>query len=87
MYSRMHPINQTLMENREIIIIAILCVLTGFITFLYLLKNSAIFPDSPSLRSEDENSLIHYLIAAIAVFLIVLLCYLYLLNGYFKDVL
>lgn len=75
------------MENREIITIAILCVLAGFITFLYLMKNSAIFPDNPSLRSEDENSLTHYLIAAIAIFLIVLLCYLYLLNGYFKNVL
>ena len=83
----MYQTNQTLMEDREIITIAILCVLAGFITFLYLMKNSAIFPENPSLRSEDENSLTHYLIAAIAIFLIVLLCYLYLLNGYFKNVL
>ena len=73
------------MENRDIITIAILCVLTGFITFLYLMKNSSIFPDNHLLRSEDENLLIHYLIAVIAVFLIVLLCYLYLLNGYFET--
>jgi hypothetical protein len=75
------------MGNRDIITIAILCVLTGFITFLYLMKNSSIFPDNRLLRSEDENLLIHYLIAAIAVFLIVLLSYLYLLNGYFENVL
>ena len=75
------------MGNRDIITIAILCVLTGFITFLYLMKNSSIFPDNRFLRSEDENLLIHYLIAVIAVFLIVLLCYLYLLNGYFENVL
>ena len=83
----MYQTNQTLMEDREIITIAILCVLTGFITFLYLMKNSSIFPDNRLLRSEDENLLIHYLIAAIAVFLIVLLSYLYLLNGYFENVL
>jgi hypothetical protein len=75
------------MGNRDIITIAILCVLAGFITFLYLMKNSSIFPDNRLLRSEDENLLIHYLIAAIAVFLIVLLSYLYLLNGYFENVL
>ena len=73
------------MENRDIITIAILCVLTGFITFLHLMENSSIFPDNRLLRSEDENLLIHYLIAVIAVFLIVLLCYLYLLNGYFET--
>ena len=83
----MYPVNQKLMGNRDIITIAILCVLTGFITFLYLMKNSSIFPDNRLLRSEDENLLIHYLIAAIAVFLIVLLSYLYLLNGYFENVL
>lgn len=75
------------MEDRQIIIIGILCVLAGFVTFLYLMKNSAIFPDNPLLRSEDENSLTHYLIASVAIFLLVLLCYLYLLNDYFEIVL
>jgi uncharacterized membrane protein YqhA len=87
MYSRMYQTNQTLMENREIISIGILFFLSGLVTFLYLIKNSAMFPDLPSLRSEDENSLTHYLIAAILIFLIVLLCSLYLMGNYVRYVL
>jgi uncharacterized membrane protein YqhA len=75
------------MENRDIIIIAILFLLSGLVTFFYLIKNSAMFPCIPSLRSEDENALAHYLIAVILVFLIVLLCSLYLMGNYVRYVL
>jgi uncharacterized membrane protein YqhA len=75
------------MENREIISIGILFVLSGIVTFFYLIKNSAIFPCIPSLRSEDENELVHYLMAVVFVFLIVLLCSLYLIGEYYIYVL
>jgi hypothetical protein len=57
MYSGMYQANQTLMENREIISIGILFVLSGIVTFFYLIKNSPMFPCIPSLRPEDENEL------------------------------
>lgn len=75
------------METREIVAIIILLMLSGIITFLYLMKNSAIYHDQPLLTDEDEKSLGHFIICMVITFLIVLVCYIYLLSGYFNSVL
>jgi hypothetical protein len=75
------------MENREIIITIILLMLSGMITFLYLMKNSAIYPDKPLLRDEDEKSLKYFIFWMLIMFLMVFCCYIYILSGYFKTIL
>ena len=75
------------METREIIVMIILLILSGIITFLYLMKNSAIYPDNPLLTDEDEKSLGYFIIGMGITFVIVIVCYIYLLSGYFDAVL
>ena len=75
------------METREIVVTIILLILSGIITFLYLMKNSAIYPKKPLLTDEDERSLGHFIIGMGITFLIVAICYIYLLSGYFDAVL
>jgi len=75
------------METREIVVTIILLILSGIATFLYLMKNSAVYPDQPLLTDEDEKSLGHFIIGMGITFLIVAVCYIYLLSGYFYAVL
>ena len=50
------------METKQAVTIVILLILSGFATFLYLMKNSAIYPDDLLKMDEDESILKNFLI-------------------------
>jgi hypothetical protein len=75
------------MENNQIVTIIILLILSGFATFLYLMKNSAIYPEDLLKMDEDEQFLKNFLIGTIALIIIVITCYSLILTNYINIVL
>jgi hypothetical protein len=74
------------METNQIVIIIILLILSGFATFLYLMKNSAIYPEDLLKIDEDEKVLKNFLIGTIALIIIVITCYSLILTNYINIV-
>jgi hypothetical protein len=75
------------MENKQIAMTVILLILSGFATFLYLMKNSAIYPDDLLKMDEDENILKNFLIGIIVLICIIITCYSLILTNYIDIVL
>jgi hypothetical protein len=75
------------METNQIVMIIILLILSGFATFLYLMKNSAIYPEDLLKMDEDEQFLKNFLIGTIALIIIVITCYSLILTNYINIVL
>ena len=50
------------MEYQQALTVIILLILSGFATFLYLMKNSAIYPNDLLKMDEDESILKKFLI-------------------------
>jgi magnesium-transporting ATPase (P-type) len=74
------------METNHIAIIVILLILSGFATFLYLMKNSAIYPEDLLKMDEDEQFLKNFLIVTIALIIIVITCFTLILTNYVNIV-
>ena len=74
------------METKHIAIIVILLILSGFATFLYLMKNSAIYPEDILKMDEDEQFLKNFLIGTIALIIIVITCFTLILTNYVNIV-
>ena len=70
------------MENNQIATVIILLILSGFATFLYLMKNSAIYPDDLLKMDEDESILKNFLIGTIVLIIIIIMCYSLILTNY-----
>jgi len=75
------------MENKQIAMTVILLILSGFATFLYLMKNSAIYPDDLFKMDEDENILKNFLIGIIVLICIIITCYSLIITNYIDIVL
>lgn len=70
------------METKQAVTIVILLILSGFATFLYLIKNSAIYPDDLLKMDEDEEFLKNFLIGTIVLIIIIIMCYSLILTNY-----
>ena len=70
------------METKQAVTIVILLILSGFATFLYLMKNSAIYPDDLLKMDEDEQFLKNFLIGTIVLIIIIIMCYSLILTNY-----
>lgn len=70
------------METKQAVTIVILLILSGFATFLYLMKNSAIYPDDLLKMDEDEEFLKNFLIGTIVLIIIIIMCYSLILTNY-----
>ena len=70
------------METKQAVTIVILLILSGFATFLYLMKNSAIYPDDLLKMDEDESILKNFLIGTIVLIIIIIMCYSLILTNY-----
>ncbi len=70
------------MEYQQALTVIILLILSGFATFLYLLKNSAIYPDDLLKMDEDENILKNFLIGTIVLICIIIACYSLIITNY-----
>ena len=70
------------MENNQIATVIILLILSGFATFLYLIKNSAIYPDDLLKMDEDEQFLKNFLIGTIVLIIIIIMCYSLIITNY-----
>lgn len=75
------------MEYQQALTVIILLVLSGFATFLYLMKNSAIYPDDLLKMDEDENILKNFLIGTIVLICIIIACYSLIITNYIDIVL
>ena len=75
------------MENNQIATVIILLILSGFATFLYLIKNSAIYPEDLLKMDEDEELLKKFLIGTVALIIIIFICSTLILNNYINIVL
>lgn len=74
------------METKYIISIIALLMLSGFATFLYLMKNSAIYPEDVLKMDEDERFLKNFLIGIIVVINIIIICVGLILTNYINIV-
>jgi len=74
------------MEYQQALTVIILLILSGFATFLYLMKNSAIYPDDLLKMDEDENILKNFLIGTIVLICIIITCYSLILTNYINIV-
>jgi hypothetical protein len=74
------------MEYKQALTVIILLILSGFATFLYLMKNSAIYPEDLLKMDEDEHLLKNFLIGTIALIIIVITCYSLILTNYINIV-
>ena len=74
------------METKQIAVIIILLILSGFATFLYLMKNSAIYPEDLLKMDEDEKLLKNFLIGTIVLICIIITCYSLILTNYINIV-
>ena len=70
------------METKQAVTIVILLILSGFATFLYLIKNSAIYPEDLLKVDEDEQFLKNFLIGTIVLIIIIIMCYSLILTNY-----
>ena len=70
------------METKQAVTVIILLILSGFATFLYLMKNSAIYPDDLLKMDEDESILKNFLIGTIVLIIIIIMCYSLILTNY-----
>ena len=70
------------MENNQIATVIILLILSGFATFLYLMKNSAIYPNDLLKMDEDEQFLKNFLIGTIVLIIIIIMCYSLIITNY-----
>ena len=70
------------METKQAVTVIILLILSGFATFLYLMKNSAIYPDDLLKMDEDEQFLKNFLIGTIVLIIIIIMCYSLILTNY-----
>ena len=70
------------METKQAVTIVILLILSGFATFLYLMKNSAIYPNDLLKMDEDEQFLKNFLIGTIVLIIIIIMCYSLILTNY-----
>ena len=70
------------METKQALTVIILLILSGFATFLYLMKNSAIYPDDLLKMDEDEQFLKNFLIGTIVLIIIIIMCYSLILTNY-----
>ena len=70
------------MEYQQALTVIILLILSGFATFLYLMKNSAIYPDDLLKMDEDESILKNFLIGTIVLIIIIIMCYSLILTNY-----
>lgn len=70
------------METKQAVTIVILLILSGFATFLYLMKNSAIYPNDLLKMDEDESILKNFLIGTIVLIIIIIMCYSLILTNY-----
>ena len=75
------------METKQAVTIVILLILSGFATFLYLMKNSAIYPNDLLKMDEDEQFLKNFLIGTIVLIIIIIMCYSLILTNYINIVL
>ena len=75
------------METKQALTVIILLILSGFATFLYLMKNSAIYPDDLLKMDEDEQFLKNFLIGTIVLIIIIIMCYSLILTNYINIVL
>ncbi len=75
------------MEYQQALTVIILLILSGFATFLYLMKNSAIYPDDLLKMDEDENILKNFLIGTIVLICIIIACYSLIITNYIDIVL
>ena len=75
------------METKQAVTVIILLILSGFATFLYLMKNSAIYPDDLLKMDEDEQFLKNFLIGTIVLIIIIIMCYSLILTNYINIVL
>ena len=75
------------METKQALTVIILLILSGFATFLYLMKNSAIYPDDLLKMDEDEEFLKNFLIGTVALIIIIFICFTLILNNYINIVL
>ena len=75
------------MENNQIATVIILLILSGFATFLYLIKNSAIYPEDLLKMDEDEQFLKNFLIGTIVLIIIIIMCYSLIITNYINIVL
>lgn len=75
------------METKQAVTIVILLILSGFATFLYLMKNSAIYPNDLLKMDEDESILKNFLIGTIVLIIIIIMCYSLILTNYINIVL
>jgi hypothetical protein len=74
------------MEYQQALTVIILLILSGFATFLYLMKNSAIYPEDLLKMDEDENILKNFLIGTIVLICIIITCYSLILTNYINIV-
>jgi uncharacterized membrane protein YczE len=74
------------METKYIVTIIILLILSGFATFLYLLKNSAVYPEDVLKMDEDERFLRNFLIGTIVLIIIIIICGGLILTNYINIV-
>jgi hypothetical protein len=70
------------MEYQQALTVIILLILSGFATFLYLMKNSAIYPNDLLKMDEDESILKNFLIGTIVLIIIIIMCYSLILTNY-----
>jgi hypothetical protein len=70
------------MEYQQALTVIILLILSGFATFLYLMKNSAIYPNDLLKMDEDESILKKFLIGTIVLIIIIIMCYSLILTNY-----
>jgi len=75
------------METKQIAMTVILLILSGFATFLYLIKNSAIYPEDLLKMDEDESILKNFLIGTIVLIIIIITCYSLVITNYINIVL
>ncbi len=74
------------METNHIIAITVLLLASAAVTFIYLLKNSAIYPKQKSPMEEDETIMYNFLVIMGIASVIGLVCATIILNGYFTYV-
>ena len=82
----MHLNYEKLMETNHIVAITILLLASAGVTFIYLLKNSAVYPKQKSPMEEDETIMYNFLIIMGIAFVIGTVCTTIILNGYFTYV-
>ena len=75
------------MEYQQALTVIILLVLSGFATFLYMMKNSAIYPEDLLKMDEDEQFLKNFLIGTVVLIIIIITCYSLILTNYINIVL